>query len=198
MKIEPIKFSQEASRRVYNDYMKRVRTTTASLSKQDQDDIYMEFNSHIFEAIQHRNDVAEIDALLNVLEKLGTPEEVLKPLIADKKLAEATKTFNPVHVFKALILNFTNGISYVIFFILYLFLFAFVLLIFAKILNPSEVGLFYKEDTFMVLGISRNLNNEGMNELLGNWFIPVMVLSIVACYFILTLLLKLKKSINKK
>jgi len=198
MKIEPIKFSQEASGRVYKDYMKRVRTTTASLSQQDQDDIYMEFNSHIFEAIRHRNDVAEIDALLNVLEKLGTPEEVLKPLIADKKLAEATKTFNPVHVFKALILNFTNGISYVIFFILYLFLFAFVLLIFAKILNPSEVGLFYKQDTFMVLGISRNLNNEGMNELLGNWFIPVMVLSIVVCYFILTLLLKLKKSINKK
>jgi len=198
MKIEPIKFSQEASGRVYKDYMKRVRTTTASLSQQDQDDIYMEFNSHIFEAIRHRNDVAEIDALLNVLEKLGTPEEVLKPLIADKKLAEATKTFNPVHVFKALILNFTNGISYIIFFFLYIFLFAFVLLIFAKILNPSEVGLFYKQDTFMVLGISKNLNNEGMNELLGNWFIPVMVLSIVACYFILTLLLKLKKSINKK
>ncbi|KQR67499.1 hypothetical protein [Pedobacter sp. Leaf176] len=198
MKIEPIKFSQEASGRVYKDYMKRVRTTTASLSQQDQDDVYMEFNSHIFEAIQHRNDVAEIDALLNVLEKLGTPEEVLKPLIADKKLTEATTTFNPVHVFKALILNFTNGISYFIFFFLYLFLFAFVFLILAKILNPSEVGLFYKKDTFMVLGISRNLNNQGMNELLGNFFIPVMVLSIVLCYFILTLLLKLKKSINKK
>jgi len=198
MKIEHIKFSQEASKRVYNDYMKRVRMTTVSLSKQDQDDVYMEFNSHIFEAIQHRNGIAEIDALLDVLEKLGIPEEVLKPLIADKKLDEAIKTFNPVHLFKALILNFTNGISYVIFFILYLLLFGFVFLVFAKLLNPSEVGLFYKYSSFMVLGISKNANTEGITELLGNWFIPLMLLSIVACYFILTWLLKLKKSINKK
>jgi uncharacterized membrane protein len=198
MKIENIKFSQEASKRVYNDYMKRVKKATSLLSKQNQDDIYMEFNSHIFEAIQQKNGINEIDLLLDVLEKLGIPEEVLKPLVADKKLEQATKTFNPIHVFKALVLNFTNGITYIIFFFLYLLLFGFVFLIFAKIANPSEVGLFYKDSSFMVLGLSNNTNQVGIKEFLGNWFIPVMLVSTVAFYFLITLLLKFKKTINQK
>ncbi|MBF4491615.1 hypothetical protein IRZ83_03105 [Flavobacterium sp. JLP] len=202
MKIEDIKFEQKASQRIYSDYMKRVKKATASLSKINQDDIYMEFNSHIFEAIQYKKEANEIDALLDIIEKLGVPEEVLKPLVADKKLEQATKTFNPVHVFKALILNFTNGISYIFFFVLYLFLFGFVFLIFAKIFNPSLVGLYMKKDSFsvFVLGL---INPEDQiksqtYEVLGNWFIPVMLLSIVLFYFLITLLLKLKKSINQK
>jgi len=198
MKIENIKFSQEASKRVYNDYMKRVKRATNSLSKQNQDDIYMEINSHIFEAIQHENGAKEIDLLLDTIDKLGIPEEVLKPLVADKKLEQATKTFNPIHVFKALILNFTNGISYIIFFILYLFLFGFIFLIFAKIVNPSEVGLFYKDSSFLVIGLSNKTNQVGIKEILGNWFIPVMLVSTVAFYFLITLLLKFKKTINQK
>lgn len=202
MRIEDIKFEQKASQRIYNDYMKRIKKATASLSKINQDDIYMEFNSHIFEAIQHKKDTNEIDALLDIIEKLGIPEEVLKPLVADKKLEQATKTFNPVHVFKALVLNFTNGISYVFFFVLYLFLFGFVFLIFAKIFNPSLVGLYMQKDSLsiFVLGIM-NPENQIQNqahEVLGNWFIPVMLLAIVVFYFLITLLLKFKKSINQK
>lgn len=202
MKIEDIKFEEKASQRIYTDYMKRVKKATASLSKINQDDIYMEFNSHIFEAIQHKKETNEIDALLDIIEKLGFPEEVLKPLVADKKLEQATKTFNPVHVFKALVLNFTNGISYIFFFILYLFLFGFVFLIFAKIINPSLVGLYMKKDSFsvFVLGIinPEDQTKNQISEVLGNWFIPVMLLSIVVFYFLITLLLKFKKSINQK
>ncbi|OMQ13387.1 hypothetical protein [[Flexibacter] sp. ATCC 35103] len=202
MRIEDIKFEQKASQRIYNDYMKRIRKATVSLSKINQDDIYMEFNSHIFEAIQQKNEQNELDSLLDIIEKLGFPEEVLKPLIADKKLEQATKTFNPVHVFKALILNFTNGISYIFFFVLYLFLFGFVFLIFAKIFYPSLVGLYMKKDSFsvFVLGIinSEDQIKNQTYEVLGNWFIPVMLLSIVFFYFLITLLLKFKKSINQK
>ena len=198
MKIENIKFSQEASNRIYNDYMKRVKKVTSSLSKQNQNDIYMELNSHIFEAIQQKSGINEIDLLLDILEKLGIPEEVLKPLVADKKLEQATKTFNPIHVFKALVLNFTNGISYIIFFILYLFLFGFLFLIGAKIVNPAEVGLYYRDASFFVLGISSEAKQSGVSELLGNLFIPVMLVLTVAFYFLITLLLKLKKTINQK
>lgn len=202
MRIEDIKFEEKASQRIYNDYMKRIKKATASLSKINQDDIYMEFNSHIYESIQHKNGANEVDSLLDIIEKLGSPEEVLKPLVADKKLEQATKTFNPVHVFKALVLNFTNGVSYIFFFVLYLFLFGFVFLIFAKIFNPSLVGLYMKKDSFSVFVLGM-INPEDQiksqtHEVLGNWFIPVMLLSIVFFYFIITLLLKFKKSINQK
>lgn len=202
MRIEDIKFEQKASQRIYSDYMNRIKKATASLSKISQDDIYMEFNSHIFEAIQHKSQANEIDSLLDIIEKLGAPEEVLKPLVADKKLEQATRTFNPVHVFKALILNFTNGISYVFFFVLYLFLFGFVFLIFAKIINPSLVGLHMKDDSFsvFVLGIMSQEDKikNHTHEVLGYWFIPAMLLAIVVFYFLITLLLKFKKSINQK
>lgn len=202
MRIEDLKFEQKASQRVYNDYMKRIKKATSSLSKNNQDDIYMEFNSHIFESIQHNKEKNEIDALLDIIEKLGTPEEVLKPLVADKKLEQATRTFNPIHVFKALILNFTNGVSYIFFFVLYLFLFGFVFLIFAKIFNPSLVGLYMKKESLsvFVLGMvspDDQIRNQ-TSEVLGNWFIPVMILAIVLFYFLITLLLKFKKSINQK
>ena len=202
MKIEDIKFKQKASQRIYTDYMKRIKRATSSLSKINQDDIYMEFNSHIFEAIHHKNEANELESLLDIIEKLGAPEEVLKPLVADKKLEQATQTFNPVHVFKALVLNFTNGISYILFSVLYLFLFGFVVVIFAKITNPDLVGLFMKKNSlsFFVLGIvnPEDMVKNQVTEILGNWFIPVMLMSIIVFYFIITLLLKLKKSINQK
>lgn len=194
MKIEHIKFNQEASRRVYNDYMKRVKKATNSLSKDNQDDIYMEINSHIFEAIQHKDQANEIDALLDILEKLGTPEEVLKPLVADKKLEQATRTFNPIHIFKALLLNISNGISYLIFFILYVLLLGFVILIYFKIKTPDEVGLFHSATGETVLGMSRGHYS---TELLGNWFIPVMLLLIVVFYLLITVVLRIKRTIKK-
>lgn len=198
MKLEDIKFSQEASKRVYNNYMKRVKKATSSLSKTNQDDIYMEFNSHIFEAMRNKSGANEIDILLDILDKLGIPEEILKPLVADKKLEQATKTFNPIHVFKALVLNFTNGITYIIFSILYLFLFALVFLIFAKIAYPGNVGLYYRDASFLVLGISGKAKENGVSELLGNWFIPVMLILIVVFYVLITFLLKFIKTVNQK
>lgn len=195
MRSASIKFNQTASERIYLDYMKRVKRVTRSLSKENQEDISMELNSHIFEAIRQKNSDNEVDSLLDVLEKIGAPEEVLKPLVADKQLEQATRTFNPVHIFKALLLNITNGISYIIFLLLYLFLFSFVFLIFAKLWNPGKVGFYYSDPSSFIFGIS---NNPDRPEILGNWFIPAMLLAIAFFYIIITFLLKLKKYINRR
>ena len=198
MKIENIKFNEVASQRIYNDYMKRVIKATNSLSTENQNDIYMEINSHIYESLQNNNNENEIELTLDIIERLGIPEEVLKPLVADKKLEQATKTFNPIHIFKALILNFTNGISYVIFFILYLLLFGFVFLIFAKIIFPSEVGMFTQNNKIIAMGYISIKDNQNVKEILGNWFIPFTFNCIIVFYFLITFLLKFKKSINKQ
>lgn len=199
MKIEKIKFKEEEAQGVYKSYLKRIEKAVKTLPKSEQQEVLMEMNSHIFEAMQQNSKQNEMDCLLDVIDKLGVPEEVLKPLIADKKLEQATKTFNPLHVFKALILNITNGISYVIFFILYLCLSVFVFAIGAKLLYPNEVGMFYKPNEIFVLGVRAAENSTHKNyEVLGAWFIPAMLLGIIVFYFIITLLLKLKRFINKK
>lgn len=199
MKFKEIKFTDTASKRIYDNYIRRIKKTIRPLPLQDQNEVIMEFNSHIYEALQHKDQKNEIDRLLDVIDKLGEPEEVLRPLVAEKKMEQATRTFNPVHIFKALILNITNGISYIIFIILYLCLFGFVFLIYAKIENPEDVGLFFKDGRFRALGKinPEYLQGSAYTEILGSWFIPVMVLSTIISYLLITLLLKFKRKINK-
>lgn len=195
MQFKEIQFTDHNARRVYKNYIQSIKNVCKPLSQTDALEILMEFNSHIYESLQNNNNASEIDILLNAIEKLGAPEEVLKPLIADKLLEKATRSFNPIDVFKALALNLTNGIGYIFFVILYSFLGGFVFLIFAKIFNGDEVGLFFLNGKFRALGMVANASN--YQEVLGYWFIPVMVVSIVCLYLIITVLLRIKKSIQK-
>jgi uncharacterized membrane protein len=200
MKFKEIEFKDKNAKRLYRDYISRVQSTVKILDKGNQQEILLEINSHIYEGVTYHSDSKEeVENLLDVLEKLGQPEVFLKPLVAEKKLDEATKTFNPLKIVKALILNIGNGLSYVIFSILYLFLFGFLFLIIAKVVNPEHVGFFYRPNDIFILGLYNAPN--GMSyaqyEQLGNWFIPAMFLSAAILYVLLTLLLKLKKNLKK-
>lgn len=191
--MKPLEFKESASQRIYNDYIKRVKRMTSGLLTEDRQDVLMEFNSHIYEGMQRRAKGSEVDDLLDLIDKLGIPEEVLKPLVAEKKLYQATKTFNPVHIFKALVLNVSNGASYVLLSLLYLFQFAFIFLIFAKLFNAEGVGLFFDNDGFLAAGKVTVIQGDGVREVLGNWFIPVMLLAAGVLYVLTTLLLRLKR-----
>lgn len=199
MQFNEITFSDPNAQRIYTDYINRVRTTVKVLGKENQQEILLEINSHIYEGITaNKEEKPEMEQLLDVLEKLGQPELFLKPLVADKQLDEAVKTFNPLKIAKALILNIGNGISYVVFTILYLFLFSFLFLIIAKLVNPEKVGLFYEPNKVFILGMYNDANGMSYSsyEQLGNWFIPLMVFSAAVLYIILTLLLRLKRKLK--
>lgn len=199
MEFKKIQFRSADAQKIYENYLKQIRSVTKKLSNEDQNDILMELNSHIFESISKINhEENEIKSLLNALDKIGIPSEILKPLIAERKLNQATKTFNPIHIFQALILNFSYGIIYFIFFILYLFLISFVVLIFGKIFYPNNVGFYYKKGEIFQYGGFLQDKNIQQYEILGIWFIPVTILLGVLFYFLISLLLKLKKSLHKK
>lgn len=194
MKFNAIQFDDSNVQRVYDNYIKHIRTAVRPLSPQDREETLMEFNSHIYEHLEKNQSKNELDNVLDIIDKLGTPSEVLKPLIADKMLEKATRTFNPLHIAKALTLNITNGFSYLIFAILYLFLGTFLFSAVAKLFNP-KVGMYFVEGKFQAIG---TINNPQGVEVLGYWFIPVMLLIAFVFYILITLLLKLKRIINKK
>lgn len=199
MEFKKIQFKNADSQKIYENYLKQIQSAIKKLNQEDQNDILMEMNSHIYESMSKNEDENdELKNLINTLDKIGITNDVLKPLVAEKKLNQATKTFNPIHIFEALILNFSYGIIYFIFFILYLFLFSFVVLIFAKLFYPNNVGFFYKKgEIFQYGGFIENEKLQNY-EILGNWFIPVTILLAILFYFLITLLLKLKKSMRKK
>ncbi|MGJ1422114.1 HAAS signaling domain-containing protein [Sphingobacterium spiritivorum] len=199
MKFKKIAFKDKNSKRIYLDYISRIQQATKSLDKTNQQEVLLEINSHIYESIADPAAIekGEVERLLDVLEKLGQPEIFLKPLVAEKKLEEATKSFNPFHILKALILNIGNGISYVIFTLLYLLLFGFIFLIGAKLVDPENVGFFFKPNEIFILGYYRENGISYLQyEQLGHWFIPAMLLLALIFYVLITLLLRLKRTIK--
>lgn len=198
MKFKKIKFKNADAQNIYENYLKQIQSVTKRLSLEDRNDILLELNSHIYESLSKKSNenTTEVKRLTDTLDNIGIPKEILKPLIADKKLHQATRTFNPIHIFQALALNFSYGIIYFLFFTLYLFLFSFIVLIFGKIFFPNHVGFYYsKGEIFQYGGFIEGEKLQNF-EVLGNWFIPVTILLGIIFYFFITFLLKLKRSMG--
>ena len=189
--MKKVEFNSNVSKRIYNDYLKRVEKNARILLQDDRADILMEINSHLYEGMQIATDESESDRLLTLIENLGAPEDFLKPILAEKKISEATRTFNPKAVYQALALNFKNGIIYTVFAILYLLLSVFGFIIIAKLVFPSQTGLFYINDQFQYFGFVSDASN--MNEILGYWLIPIVAATAVIFYMIITLLFRFLK-----
>lgn len=186
--MKPIALHSESAQKLYDAYLRRVKRTTKVLSAPDREEIAKEINSHIYEGLGRGKESEELSTLVNLLDRLGDPEEFLQPLLADKKLKEATKTFNPKHIFQALKLNARNGIKFSTFGLLYTLLITFVLLSFTKLISPSHTGLFYKGNDFQGFGYLGDI--EGLSEVMGYWFIPLSISVGAILYIIITLLLK--------
>ena len=186
--MKRITFSVKPAQHIYDDYMNRVEKCTSLLAPEDRTEMIMEINSHIHEAISRSGSDNEADALVDVITRLGVPEEFLKPLVANKKLTQAVRTFNPKDLFHAILLNLKNGVIYPVFGLLYLFLFSFVVIIIMKIISPEHTGLFYIGDSFRGVGYLND--TAGLTEILGYWIIPVAGLTATALYFAVTLLLR--------
>lgn len=193
--MKMLKFSERATEKVYHYYIRKVRKLGRGLPEDAKEDIVMEINSHIYEACQRvdKSNNISVEQLIDILDRLGEPEDILKPILSEQKLKQATTTFNPMHVIKALTLNLSNGFMYIVFSILYLTLFLFLFVIGAKLIYPDEVGLFFKNGSFYLLGIiaPESRAEQNVDEILGNWFIPAMILITTLLYVAITLILKL-------
>lgn len=198
MSFTEISFTDPNAARIYRDYMNRVQRTTRKMDRYTKQEIIMEINSHIYESFQGESTYAarETEKLLDVLEQLGQPELFLKPLIAEKAMDQATRTFNPVKVMRALLLNLSNGISYVLFAIFYLFLFSFVLVIILKIIVPDQVGIYSDYKNFFAIGMVDGKHQD--KKIADEYFMPIMLLLSAVMYFLITFLLKIKRSLNRK
>lgn len=181
----------KAAQKVYSGYIRRVKRAVSKLPQADREEVLMEINSHIYEGLQRGEGGDEVNTLLDTLERLGEPEEFLQPMVADRKLKQATTTFNPLHVAQALALNIGRGVLYLVFAILYLTLAVFGFVIYSEITDPEHTGLFLQDGQFMALGVVSDAS--GKEEILGNWLIPACIVVAVLMYLIITLLMRLIK-----
>jgi len=189
--MKDIDFKNKSAQKIYDSYIRRMRRSITVLAKSDKEDILMEFNSHIYEGLQNTNKENQVEKILKITQRLGDPEVVLMPLIAEKKIEQATRTFNPKHIFQAILLNIRSGMIYTVFAILYICLFVFGIFMAIKIVHPEDTGLFLKDGEFIALG--RLQSSENATEVLGDWFVPVMFFVALTLYFIFTIMLKITR-----
>lgn len=191
--MKKLTFQQHATVELYQRYIARVRRVTKTLPRIDREDILMEINSHIHERMQNiGNHGAEDETLRHILDKLGDPAVVFEPLVAGRRVKQASFSHRP-NILRVLARHVSSGVTYLLFSLLCLLQLVLVFVIGAKLIYPDEVGLFFKDGGFELLGIAaldvRQQN--GLEEVLGNWFIPTMLAIAILFYSLSTLLLRL-------
>jgi hypothetical protein len=183
-------FNQEDAYRIYHAYIEQVGKVVAGLPSEDIEDIINEIDSHIFEAFNDATYISsEKERIEMVVRNLGSPESFLKPMIAEKKLHRAVNKYNAVGILKGICSSILTGSRYALLSVMYIFILCGGIVIIAKILYPHKTGLFVDEGHFVGLGFIAQINS-GAVELLGYWLIPIMIVAIIAFYFLITFLLK--------
>ena len=185
-------FTNSTAQKIYDDYFARVIRCVDILSAADQQDLLMELNSHVYEATHRGVPGNEVDVLVDALDKLGAPEVVLQPVVAYKKVQQAGRSFSPKHILQALYLNIANGVGFFVIGIVYLLILAFGSLAIIKLVSPRHTGLFLQNGHWFAFGYTSRLP-DGVTELLGNWFIIIVILIMGIFYFLNTLMFRLLK-----
>ncbi|MDP9041403.1 MAG: hypothetical protein M3N30_05435 [Bacteroidota bacterium] len=191
-----ISFRDASAQRVYNNYIQRCKKAVSILPDKDQEECLLEINSHIYEFLADHPSENEMKELLDVLDRLGPPEETLKNIVAAKKIEQATRTFNPKHLLQALVLNISNGIIYFILLVLYLLLLCFPILGILKFIRPGHVGYFISDNGRFWFGYVATV--EHSKELLGYWFIPIIMVATGIIYIAIILILAILRKIKAK
>jgi hypothetical protein len=189
--MQKIQFKEPAARKIYENYLSSVENATQHLSKEDQQEILMEINSHLYEALQQESGETEVEKLVKITTELGDPHVTLKPAIAARKLNKAVRTFNPQLLFSALYISAKNSVKYACFFVLYLLIASMLSLIFFKIFYPDNTGLFYADNRVSAFGFI--LDTSGKTEVMHGWFYPIVLAIVALLYIVLTLILRLTR-----
>jgi hypothetical protein len=171
----------------YIDYMKRVDSLLAGLPQGGQREIRGEIDSHLYESLRMAPGVSVEEAL----QRFGAPDTYLPEWVAVKKMELAAGSFDPIRIFKALLLGIRNhsahAFKYIVFALLYVLTFVFGALCILKIIFPSHTGLLIsaRGGTF---GFSSEI--AGTHDVLGWWFLPICLFVTILLYVIITNLLR--------
>jgi len=192
MNLENI-FEDSNSIKIWKNYFKRVDKIIAVLDKNSQNETKMELHDHLYNSYLEQEGKEEVGKLLTAIERLGEPDDFLKPIVSEKLLREGSKTLSPKTLFKGLLYNVSGSIKNLfttLFFSFgYLVTFIFGLMSFLKFVIPEKVGLFIWPDGSWNFGIVKS--TKGAEELFGFWIVPIGLLVAFFLYYLLTQILKL-------
>jgi len=192
-------FSDKLAQKIWDQYFRRVRWCSKSINFKLQEELKLEIQDHLYESFNRETGESEAERLLNAIDKIGDPEEYIKPLVAERLLSDASQTFNPRIIAQGLYYHLwgsvKNFLSSLIFFFGYCVVLIIGLLTILKIILPNYVGIFLHNNGGYSFGFDANVVNA--KEVLGYWFIPIGFLLTIILYMGITRLLKVLKKEDK-
>jgi uncharacterized membrane protein len=163
-----------------------LRGMSNNLSEEEKQDILCEIRAHVVDSVaaaRLRNEVQPSEvreagdaALSRVLKLLGTPEELAQRYNTERLLARAGSSFSPWLLLRTTWRWAKLGMKGTVAFFVALFgyscAFALTVAVILKPVMPSRVGVWWGRGD---LNVGMVDHPEQMHELLGQWFVPVMV-----------------------
>ena len=197
MKVEKI-LSDTVAKKIWHQYFRRVKRCAKPLKSHQQEELILEIQDHLLESFKQETGNNEAEKLLNAIDKLGDPEEYLRPMIADRLLSSASSTLNPKTIFRGLYYDLFGDIkSFLLslaFSLGYLAAFVFAVLSILKIFFPDNIGFFINETGGILIGI---IGGESLKtDILGYWDVPLGLLVSLIIYLVLTRNLKVVKRVS--
>lgn len=185
------------ARRIWENYFHEVRRQARPLPKAQQRELILELYGHLQASMASATVEREAERVLDALDKLGSPSEYVKPLVADRMLEQAAHSFNPVTIAKGLGLSLFRGVAYTFsalgFFVGYLVSFTLIAIALAKPFFPDAIGAYTHPGGLSIGFLSDSLKGQAV-EHLGYAIIPIGLLLGSVLYVGLTKLLRLLKS----
>ncbi len=182
--------------RIWEQYFKRLERAIRALGNEQRSEMELEVQDHLLQGFRETAGANEAERLLLAIENLGEPDVFIKPMLADRLLDKASRTFFPKDIGSGLYyyvfgsmrqmllgLFFTAG---------YLVSFGLVMMAVMKVFFPSHCGLLVFADGDWVFGFK--LHHAGLkSDLLGYWVIPLGLAAGALIYIGLSKLLRLLK-----
>ena len=196
MKLDQ-RLEDPVSLKIWSQYFRRISRILWPMDPEQREDLTLEIQTHVLESMAQEKEGGEPERLLNALEKLGEPEQFLRPLMADKMLGKAARTLSPGAVLKGLYLAVYKGVRVALFSLLFVIGYAaaltFGMVALLKPIIPRHAGIFFSPEGGLAAGILGG-NTQGYRDILGYWVIPISLMLAVLLYVGLTKLLRLLRS----
>ncbi len=185
-------FADPLAQRIWDHYFRRVRRFSKSINLKLQEELKLEIQDHLYESFSRETGESEADRLLNAIDKIGDPEEYIKPMAAEKLLINAAQSFNPKTIFKGLYYYIWGGVKRFCIAVLFGIGYAISLILgFFALLKPflpETSGLLINSRGGLAFGIIEDIKDIRA-DILGYWIIPIGIILSVTIYMGLTRLL---------
>ena len=91
--------------KIVTNYMTRLKNQLKGFPEKDKDELMKEIHSHIYESYKSDPTEDEIDRILNVLEKLGEPSEVVSTRMSESMVVMGKKKKFPMYILAGILIG---------------------------------------------------------------------------------------------